>query len=232
MLTINKEKFVDHMTAFLAKETIPFLEKMEKTDDVKKMKSIKREGAWGTLKSLYNWSDLSDLRDLSDFSALSALSALRALCALRDLSDLCDFSDLRDFSALSALSALRALCALRDFSAFSDLRDFYGKELTSAYVYSGGKIIDLKVSNINSKQLSAINEKKWFFDMSTFQGENSCGTTYCMAGGAVVLSNMMELKNWLGWSNVGAMVYYASTGHVPDFYSDDETALEYMRNNQ
>ena len=235
MLTINKEKFVNHLTHFLAQETIPFLEKIGKVDDIKKMKSIKVVGGWNGLKEAYTW---SDLRDLSALRALSALSALRALSDLRDLSDL---SDLRALSALRDLSALRALSDLRDLSALSALRDLRdlrdlralrAKELVSAYVYAGGKKADLKVEGINSKQLIAIETKKWGFDMSTFEDKTFCGTTYCMAGGAVVLSQQQELKEWLGWANVGAMVYYVSTGHVPDFYSDNETALEYMRNNQ
>ena len=192
-LTINKEKFVDHLTHFLAHDTIPFLEKIGRMDDVKKMKSIKRAGAWSQLKDIYSWRDLRDLRDLSD---------LRALRALRDLSDLSDLSD---------------------------LRASYAKQLTLAYVYAGGKRFDLKVAHIDRVQLRAIDENKWGFDMSSFEEKNACKTTYCRAGGAVALSEQWELKEWLGWSNVGAMVYYVSTGHVPDFYTDNETALADMR---
>lgn len=99
----------------------------------------------------------------------------------------------------------------------------------SAYEYSGGKLSELTVENIDKLQLEAIDNHKWEFDMSSFEEISSCGTTLCRAGAAVYLANQKELVDFLGWALLGAMIYQASAGYVPNFYADNKTALADMR---
>lgn len=148
MLTINKEKFLNHLCHFLAQETIPHLEKNKDSDNVEKMNSIKINGGWGKLQEIYSWRDLHELSDLGDFSALRDLSDLGCLSDIRDISALCALRDLRDISALSALRDLRVLCGLSDLrnindlsdlSGLSDLRGRYEEEFLAAYVYAVSK---------------------------------------------------------------------------------------------
>jgi len=193
MLKIDKEKFMDYIVHFLTGESIYFLEKIGKTEDVKKMKSIKLTGAWKSFITTFTQSAILDLLDFR------TLHDPRALLGPRDL---------------------------------LDFRALYGKKLMNAYIYAGGRKANLKVRNINAKQLEAITGEEWLFDMSAFEKKSGCETSYCMAGGAVILAGQEDLKDWIGWANTASMIYYASTGIVPDFYSDNKTALKYMKENQ
>jgi len=59
----------------------------------------------------------------------------------------------------------------------------------------------------------------------------TCGTTHCRAGWAITLagSAARSLEDTHGPAYAGALVYYASTGAVPDFYANNEDALADMR---
>ena len=58
-----------------------------------------------------------------------------------------------------------------------------------------------------------------------------CGTKHCRAGWAIVLAGEegAALEDRLGPAAAGALIYHASTGMVPDFYSSDATALADIR---
>jgi hypothetical protein len=62
-------------------------------------------------------------------------------------------------------------------------------------------------------------------DMSTW---HTCETTHCRAGWAITLAGESgkELEKRFGSNVAGALIYQASTGMVPDFFADNNEALE------
>lgn len=60
---------------------------------------------------------------------------------------------------------------------------------------------------------------------------HTCETTHCLAGWAVHLAGDAgsALEEQLGASAAGALIFHASIGEVPDFYSSDEEAIEWLR---
>ena len=65
-------------------------------------------------------------------------------------------------------------------------------------------------------------------DPETF---NMCETALCRAGNAIMLAGGegQKLLDQFGWSVAGALIYQASTRHVPNFFSSDKEAIEDMR---
>ena len=121
----------------------------------------------------------------------------------------------------------------------ADLRgaDLRGAVLTGA-VLTGAVLTDgvamFKVPDLHQKMLAAIEAKPESFDMRAWHGATSCGTTHCRAGWAVVLAgDAGKALEWaVGSSTAGALITHASCpwlGKVPDFYSDNETALADIR---
>jgi hypothetical protein len=55
---------------------------------------------------------------------------------------------------------------------------------------------------------------------------NTCETTHCRAGWAVVLHPQgRELEEKYGTCAAGALIYNACSGYVPDFYASNEDAM-------
>jgi uncharacterized protein YjbI with pentapeptide repeats len=56
---------------------------------------------------------------------------------------------------------------------------------------------------------------------------HTCETTHCRAGWAVTLAGEAgrTLEAKIGTAAAGALIYYRSTGRIPDFYASDEDAL-------
>ena len=62
-------------------------------------------------------------------------------------------------------------------------------------------------------------------------GSWHCGTTHCRAGWAIALAGAegAELEKTLGASAAGALIYFRSTGRVPDFFASTAVALADIR---
>ena len=62
-------------------------------------------------------------------------------------------------------------------------------------------------------------------------GSWHCGTTHCRAGWAIALAGAegAELEKTLGASAAGALIYFRSTGRVPDFFASNADALNDIR---
>lgn len=78
-------------------------------------------------------------------------------------------------------------------------------------------------------------EKSWKLDMGSWHS-TSCGTTHCRAGSAIVIHPLgRELEAVFGSQLAGAVIYLAARkgtpleGQVPDFFADDEEAMEDIR---
>lgn len=59
---------------------------------------------------------------------------------------------------------------------------------------------------------------------------HTCDTVHCLAGWAVVLHPQgKELEQTFGTENAGRMIFAACEGEVPDFYSDEKTAMNWLK---
>ena len=59
---------------------------------------------------------------------------------------------------------------------------------------------------------------------------HTCDTVHCLAGWAVTLHQEgKKLEEEIGTSAAAALIFHASCGEVPDFYSDDETARAWLK---
>ena len=59
---------------------------------------------------------------------------------------------------------------------------------------------------------------------------HTCDTVHCLAGWAVTLhQDGKKLEDEIGISAAAALIFHASCGEVPDFYSDDETARAWLK---
>ena len=89
--------------------------------------------------------------------------------------------------------------------------------LTSEEGLTGGRTVYLAIS-------------KGAFDAAVALGD-SCGTRHCRAGWAVHFAGKegYALEKRLGPAAAGALIYARSTGSVPDFYADNEEAIDDMR---
>ena len=92
----------------------------------------------------------------------------------------------------------------------------------------------LKIENIHQKVYAAAS-KDGALDMGDWHnGDNFCGTTHCRAGWVTHLAGEagQVLECIYGTSTAAVLIYYMSDPElekVPNFYCDDETALEDMR---
>jgi uncharacterized protein YjbI with pentapeptide repeats len=84
------------------------------------------------------------------------------------------------------------------------------------------------VDNLDARILSIIEAGAGTLDMG---GWHSCETTHCRAGWAIHLAGDRgyALEKQHGPQRAGAMIYRASTGHVPHFFATTERALEDIR---
>ncbi len=80
------------------------------------------------------------------------------------------------------------------------------------------------VADLDAKILSCI-ENGGGLEMDRW---HTCDTTHCRAGWAVVLAGYAGriLEERVGSYAAGALIYEASTGNVPDFFAENEDALE------
>lgn len=59
---------------------------------------------------------------------------------------------------------------------------------------------------------------------------HSCETTHCLAGWAVTLHPEGKLlESMIGTNASGALIFNACCGEVPDFFSNEEEAVEWLR---
>ena len=75
--------------------------------------------------------------------------------------------------------------------------------------------------------LAAVSEEGCSLNMSTW---HSCETTHCLAGWATTLHPQgKSLDAALGTNAAGAILFNACEGEVPDFYSDNEEAIKWLK---
>jgi len=62
---------------------------------------------------------------------------------------------------------------------------------------------------------------------------HTCGTTHCLAGWAVHLAGEegVKLEKELGANAAGALIWHASIGKIPNFYSSNKEAIEFLNQN-
>ncbi len=82
------------------------------------------------------------------------------------------------------------------------------------------------VAMLETSILRAITAGRGLFNMSDWHGHESCSTTHCRAGWAIVLAGEAgrNLEVSLGSNLAGALIYYKSTGYVPNFFANNRTA--------
>lgn len=82
------------------------------------------------------------------------------------------------------------------------------------------KNLDGKISNDISLNGFSLNMSTW----------HTCETTHCMAGFCEFYAGEKgkELVKYFDHWLTGAMIYFKSTGRIPDFYASDEDALKYL----
>jgi uncharacterized protein YjbI with pentapeptide repeats len=85
------------------------------------------------------------------------------------------------------------------------------------------------IENLDTHILCALRAPGCSLDMSSWHGDDAtCSTTHCRAGWAIALAGLtghaLELQH--GPEIAGRMIYLASTGRVPDFFADEETAMK------
>jgi len=127
-------------------------------------------------------------------------------------------ADLRDADLQAAKLAvvnLRGSNLLNANLRGANLRD---ADLTDAVLPEAPVVEDLDL-----RIAEAVGEHGEHLNMSDWH----CGTSHCRAGWAIELAGAagkaLELR--LGPLAAGALIYYASTGHVPEFYESDEDAF-------
>ena len=116
--------------------------------------------------------------------------------------------------------------------SMADLRgaDLFGADLSRADL-SGAKLsMTIEKTPIRSAICVRVcatpenlNMKKW----------HTCNTVHCLAGWAVTLHPQgAELEQKYDTNAAGALIFNACEGEVPDFYSDDQTALDWLKKGQ
>lgn len=91
-----------------------------------------------------------------------------------------------------------------------------------------GKTIP-KVELLETKILAAL-EYNGRLDMNAWHSPR-CRTTHCRGGWAVHLAGPAgkHLQKYLGYESAATLIYYASTGYVPNFYASNTEALDDIR---
>jgi uncharacterized protein YjbI with pentapeptide repeats len=196
----------------------------------------------------------ADLRDADLSSAdlsFANLSGADLSCASLRGADL-RCADLRDADLSSAdlrgasLRGADLRCADLSFANLSgaDLSDanlssadLRGADLSSADLsyanLSGANLSGAKLPIVSmepdliAKILERVEAEPSCLSMETW---HACETTHCLAGWAVTLhSQGTLLESMVGPNVAGAMIFNACCGEVPDFFSGEETAVEWLR---
>ena len=105
--------------------------------------------------------------------------------------------------------------------------DLSGADLTGANLSGAIGLLSVPVvEDLHTKVAAAVGGGE-----GLHMAEWHCGTKHCRAGWAIVLAGEegAALEDRLGPAAAGALIYHASTGMVPDFYSSDATALADIR---
>ncbi len=112
--------------------------------------------------------------------------------------------------------------------------DLTGADLTGAVLT--GAVLTLDdvplVERLDAQILESIEAAPASLDMSAWHGEApECGTTHCRAGWAVHKAGEAgyALEAKVGSAVAGLLIYLKSTGVIPDFYCDNQEALEDIR---
>ena len=85
---------------------------------------------------------------------------------------------------------------------------------------------------IDAKILAAVTARPGSLDMAHWHGADdagpSCETTHCRAGWAVHLAGEAgyALERRFDAAYAGRIIYLASAGYCPDFYTDNKSAME------
>ena len=116
-------------------------------------------------------------------------------------------------------------CDLRDADLrFADLfhADLSGADLSGTQFPTVTPYFQLveKIAEQVDAQEGCLSMRKW----------HTCDTVHCLAGWAVTLHQEgKKLEDEIGISAAAALIFHASCGEVPDFYSDDETARAWLK---
>ena len=95
---------------------------------------------------------------------------------------------------------------------------------------TGAKIDDApEVPNLCQAILTKVEANPKCLEMGKWH--NTCGTTHCLAGWAVHLAGEAgrQLESKVGHENAGIAIFLRSHGSVPNFYSSNDEALEWIR---
>ena len=110
----------------------------------------------------------------------------------------------------------------------SDLRgvnlrdaDLQGANLSGAVL----SVVIPIVADIDRKVFQAV-QKSDKLEMRRWHSE--CGTKHCRAGWVIVIAGGAgtELEAAIGTNAAAALIYYRSRGNIPDFFTDNETAMQ------
>ncbi len=146
--------------------------------------------------------------DAADAYAANAANAAYA-AADADAADAAYAADAADAANAAARSKCRLRCARQ-------LAKFLGDRLPRA-------------TDLDARILKAMHRrnvaKRLDLDMGTWHASGYCGTTHCRAGSAVWLLGAKDIEDVFGPALTGGAIYVASTGKLPDFYADNDTAL-------
>ena len=106
----------------------------------------------------------------------------------------------------------------------ADLRDavLTGADLTDAVLRGIPKI-----ENLDTQILAAI-ESGGHLEMGSW---HTCETTHCRAGWAITIAGTAgkKLESKFGSAAAGALIYWKSTGIIPNFYASNSAAMEDIR---
>lgn len=87
-----------------------------------------------------------------------------------------------------------------------------------------------RLKNLHRRVSAAVGRAGCRLDMDYWHS-TECKTTHCRAGWVITLAGEAgrALEKAVGSSMAGALIYFRSTGEVPDFYANDEAALANIR---
>lgn len=86
-----------------------------------------------------------------------------------------------------------------------------------------------KLRDLHRRLSKAVGRRGTRLNMGIWHAD--CGTSHCRAGWAIQLAGKAgkRLEAKLGPSAAGALIYFNSTGVIPDFFADDAEALADIR---
>ena len=93
----------------------------------------------------------------------------------------------------------------------------------------GAKLpIVIEERDLVGKILERVEAQPSCLNMGTW---HACETTHCLAGWAVTLHSQGQLlESMIGTNAAGALIFNACCGEVPDFFSSETLAVEWLKN--